>query len=319
MEIPIISRLFKSKTRDAGWFAISLSEHGIYLAKIKFVGEMPCVVRCEYHETGAVTSASLDKLRREANIGGHHFTTLLAPGEYQMLLVEAPNVPASELKTAIRWKVKDSLNYHIDEATVDAVQIPASKYGGTDRAQSMYAIASANNTIQKRIALFEQAKIGLDVIDIPEMAQRNIAALFEQDDRALGLLAFDENGGLLTFTAGGELYLSRRLEINIGQLQDANEVLREQCRDRVELELQRSMDYFDRHFNHIAVNRLLVCVPDDTGLVEFLAKVIDAKVEKLDLSQVMDISSVPALADSGFAANALPALGAALREEGSEL
>jgi len=153
------------------------------------------------------------------------------------------------------------------------------------------------------------------VIDIPAMAQRNIAALFEQDDRVLVLLVFDDDGGLLTFTSGGELYLARRIEIGVSQLRDANENLREQYRNRVELELQRSLDYFGRQFNRQPVSRILVGVPDDSGLVEFLASVSELSVEKLDLSQVMDISAVPALADSEFAANALPVLGAALRQE----
>lgn len=314
MRIPLISSLFGPKNHGNGQVAIGLGAHGVYLAKVKLGGAMPQVVRCEYHETGAVSAASLQRLCRDANLGSHHFTMLLAAGEYQILLVEAPNVPANELKTAIRWKIKDSLNYHIDDATVDVLRIPASK-SGSERAQSMYAIAAANDVIQKYMALFEQAEIKLDVIDIPEMAQRNVAALFEQEDRALGLLAFDDYGGLLTFTAGGELYLSRRIEITAGQLLDANENLREQCRDRVELELQRSLDYFDRQFNHLPVSRILVSIPDSVGLAEFLAGVIGAEVEKLDLSKVMDISAVPALADSEFAANALLALGAALRQE----
>lgn len=314
MKIPQVSALFKTKSHDAGWFAIGFGEHGIYLAKVKFTGKMPCVVRCEYHDTGAVTASSLEKLRREAGIDNHNVTTLLAPGEYQMLLVEAPNVPADEMKTAVRWKIKDGLNYHIDDATVDMVRIPASKYS-SGRPQSLYAIAAANNVIQQRISLFEQAKIELGVIDIPEMAQRNIAALFEREDRALVLLAFDDYGGLMTFTSGGELYLSRRIEISAGQLLDANENLRQQCRERVVTELQRSLDYFDRQFSQLPVDMVLVCAPDKTGLVEFLAAELDAKVQKLDLSQVMDISAIPALADNEFVAHTFSALGAALRHE----
>ncbi|OGS90372.1 MAG: agglutinin biogenesis protein MshI [Gallionellales bacterium GWA2_60_18] len=306
--------LFKQKSRDAGWFAVCPGEHGVHLAQVQFIGAMPKVVRCEYHETGTVSSAALEKLRREANISAHAFTTLLAPGEYQMLLVEAPNVPANELKTAIRWKIKDGLNYHIDDATVDVLQIPSNKYG-SDRVQSLYAIAAANTTIQKRIALFEQARLNLEVVDIPEMALRNIAALFEQDDRALALLTFNDNGGLMVFTSGGELFLSRRMDITSGQLQDADENQRRQYHDRIELELQRSLDYFDRQFNHIPVSRVLVSVPDGGGLAAFLVKAIDSRVEKLDLSQVMDIGEVPALAGTDFAANALLALGAAMRQE----
>ena len=315
MQIPLISSLFGSKGFGGGRLAIALGAHGVYLAEVKFAGAMPQVKRCEYHEIGTVSAAALERLRHDADMGSHHLTVLLMPGEYQLLLVEAPNVPAAELKTAIRWKIKDSLSYSVDNATVDVLQIPAEQ-SGSARAQSLYAVAAANDTIRKYMALFGQAKLGLDVIDIPEMAQRNIAALFEQEGRALALLAFDDNGGLLTVTSGGELYLTRRIEISAGQLQDANENLREQSRDRVELELQRSLDYFDRQFSHLTVNRILVSAPESAGLVEFLVGMMGSKVEKLDLSQVMDIGAVPALASGEFAAYALPALGAALRREG---
>ena len=129
------------------------------------------------------------------------------------------------------------------------------------------------------------------------------------------LLSFDSSGGLLTFTSGGELYLARRIEITLNQLQDADERLRDQYRERVELELQRSLDYFDRQYNHLPVSRVLVSVPESTGLASFLGSSVEAKVEQLDLAQGMDISAVPALADSEFVAHALPTLGAALRYE----
>jgi MSHA biogenesis protein MshI len=279
---------------------------------------MPEVLRCEYHETGEVSAAQLDKIRHSADIGKQNFTTLLLPGEYQMLLVDAPNVPVNEMKDAIRWKIKDSLNYHIEDATVDVLQIPAGKYG-SDRVQSMYAVVAANETIRNRIALFERAKIELHVIDIPEIALRNIAVLFEKGDLALALMTFDDTGGMMTFTARGELLLARRIEITAGQLQDANEQLRKQSRDRVVLELQRSLDYFDRQYNHQPISRVLVCAPGDAGLATFLAAALEVKVERLDLSQVMDISAVPALADSEFVAHVLPALGAALRQESRAL
>jgi MSHA biogenesis protein MshI len=314
MNIPLLSSLFKTKARDAGMLAVGFSSDGIYLAQADLSGAMPRVVRCDFHASNAPPADELEQLKRDGILGNQVCSTLLAYGEYQMLMVDAPNVPANELKTAVRWKIKDSLNYHVDDATVDVLQIPASKYG-SDRVQSLYAIAAPNETIQQRIALFEQAKLELTVIDIPETAQRNIAVLFEQADRALAFLAFNNNGGLLTFTSGGELYLSRRIDINVGQLSDANETLREQYRDRVELELQRSFDYFDRQFNHLTLSRLLLCVPDDTGLLALLAASVGVAVEKLDLSQVMDISAVPALADMEFVAHALPILGAALRQE----
>jgi MSHA biogenesis protein MshI len=194
------------------------------------------------------------------------------------------------------------------------LQIPTNKYG-SDRPQSLYAVAASNETIRKRIELFEKAKFNLVVIDIAEMAQRNIAALYETEGRGLALLVFDDEGGLLTITCDGELFLARRIDISLGQLRDADEGLRQQYQDRVELEVQRSLDYFDRQFHHISMERLLVSVPDGLGLVTMLADNLGLPVEALDLTQGMDIVGVPELADSEFACYALHALGAALRLE----
>ena len=133
----------------------------------------------------------------------------------------------------------------------------------------------------------------------------------------MALLAFNDIGGMLTFTFKGELILARRIEITLGQLEDADERQREQYLDRFELELQRSMDYFGRQFHHITLNRLLVSAPEYLGLKHRLANSVDLPVEQLDLSEVLDISAEPEFFDSEYVAYILPTLGAALRDEGS--
>lgn len=314
MKMSTILQRFKSKTRDEGRLAVGIAAHGVYLVQLAFNGGQPRVVRCEYREMATISSEELERVKREADLGTAVCTTLLLAGEYQMMLVDAPNVPEEEMKTAVRWKIKDGLSYSVDEATVDVLQIPVNKQR-SDRVQSLYAIAAPNDTIKKRMDLFEQARLELGVIEIQETAQRNVAALFEQPERALALLAFDETGGLLTFTSGGELYLSRRIEITAIQLCDANESLREQYRDRVELELQRSLDYFDRQFNHLSLKRVLLSAPEQSGLLPFLVSSVGTTVEGVNLSSVMDVSAVPDLANSDFVTHVLPVLGAALRQE----
>lgn len=314
MEMPSLSSLFKRSSRDSGWVAVAFSKPGVHVARIDLAGRRPRVQRCSFHPSTEVTASALERVRKDAQLDDARLTTLLSGPEYQMMMVDAPNVPVDELKTAIRWKIKDALSCHIDDATVDVLQIPTHKYGG-DRPQSLYAIAASNETIRKRIVLFEKAKLELGVIDIPEMAQRNIAALYEEEARGLALLAFGDEGGMFTITCDGELFLARRLEITLGQLQDADENLRQQYLDRVELEVQRSLDYFDRQFHHIPVSRMLVAAPAALGLDRVLAANLGLPVEMLDLAQGMDISAVPELSDSEYACLALPVLGAALRQE----
>jgi len=314
MQIPQFFKLFKRSSRNVGWFSITIGEHGVHFVRVKRSDARIEVLMCEFRAIENVTSAELERLVKELHVGSFQFTTLLSPDQYQLLMVDAPNVPANELKAAIRFKIKDSLNYHVDDATVDVFQIPSNTNAG-NRTQSLFAVAASNDTLKKRVSLFEKAKIDLTVIDIPEMAQRNIAELFETPGRGLALLAFDERGGLLTFTCDGELYLARRLEVTSGQLQDANENSRQQYFERVELEIQRSLDYFDRQFHYISLDKLLVSSPEGTGLVSLFAENFGLPVEAINLSQVLDISAVPALRENEFAIEALSAIGAALRQD----
>lgn len=314
MEIPQFLKVFKQKRRASGWVAVVTSKLGVHIAQADYVGLRPQVTKCEFYPLTEVTAAALEKVRKDAQLEDARFTTLLSDNEYQIMMVDAPKVPVDELKTAVRWKIKDSLEYHIDDATVDVLQIPVNKYG-SERAQSLYAIAASNETVRKRIEMFEKARIELSVIDIPEMAQRNIAALFEMEGRGLAMLAFGDEGGLFTITSDGELFLARRLDITWGQLQDADENLQKQYLDRVELEVQRSLDYFDRQFQHIPVSRMLLSAPASLGLDKLLTDSLGLSVEMLDIEQVMDIAAVPELSDTEFASYALPVLGAALRQE----
>lgn len=307
-------KFFRKAQQQPGWLAIQVLRQGVNLAHVtRTPPGKPKVVRCESRAVRG--EQTLEKLRKDARLGDYQCTTLLKPGEYQMLLVDALNVPPQELKTAMRWRIKDLLDYHIDDATVDVLGIPADKEA-PGRERSMYAVAARNETVQKCVSLFEQAEIPLRVIDIPEMAQRNIAALYEPQGAAVALLSFDDEGGLLTITSGGELYASRRIDVSQGQLNDADEKLRRQNLDRVVLELQRSLDHFDRQYHYLTLSKLLLApLPEAIALRERLAANLDVPVEVLDLHDALDFSSTPELMNGENQAQSFMVLGAALRQE----
>lgn len=314
MKIPMLSNLLNRSDQRVGWFAVCIGARGVHFAQVKQGGAKPRAQMCNFYAVAEMSPDVLEKLRKSARVENYQFITLLSPGDYQMLLVDAPNVPAGEMKTAIRWRIKDVLSYHVDDATVDVLRIPSAT-GGADKPQSLYAVAVPNETVHKRITLFEKARIDLKVIDIPEMAQRNMAALFEQKGQALALLAFSEHGGLLTVTCDGELYLARYIDVTLDQLQNPAEAMRQQSLERLLLEAGRSIDYFSRQYSYVPLQRLLVLAPESAGLIPALTPNLDVPVEPLDLSQGLDISAVPKLGNEEFAAQAFYALGAALRQE----
>ena len=165
---------------------------------------------------------------------------------------------------------------------------------------------------------FNDADVPLEVIDIPELAQRNVAQSFEEPNRGLAFITFDETGGLLTFTCGGELYQYRRIDISLPTLVGATEDQRRLHYDRIVLELQRSMDNFDRQFNHITVSKIMVSpVPGADDFLQHLGANIGIPVVTLDLAQALDFPGIPELREPARQAQCLQMIGAAMREEGT--
>ncbi len=227
----------------------------------------------------SLEETNVESFAKDAGLAQYECATLLRPGEYQLLLVEAPNVPPVELKSAIRWSIKDMLDYHVDDATIDVLDIPPDAARG-GRNHSMYAVAAKNALIEGRIKQFEAARIPLRVIDIPETAQRNIGALYEEPQRGLALLYPGEEASLLTVTYGQELFLARRIDVGLSELQSSGE----EALNRLVLELQRTLDLSDRQFPQVPVTKLLLApLPEEHGLEEALRQNVGIEVEQIDM------------------------------------
>ena len=309
--------LLSSGKNGKDWTAISLHPDRIDIACVKRkAGGRPEVAQLDSYQMQGGGKESLARLRKSLRLDVNRCATLLGSGEYQMLQVEAPAVAPGEIREAVRWRIKDMIDYPPTAATIDILNVPGE---GPGKSRQLFVVAANNALVGQRMQLFADARIPLDAIDIQETAQRNIAALFEVENRGLALLSFDEGGGVLTFTFKGELYLARRIEVTTAQLEGADEERRQPLYERIVLELQRSLDHFDRQFSFIPLARLVVApAAEAPGLVDYLGGNLYVPVEPLDLSKVMDFPAVPELKNAARQAQCLHTIGVALRDEGSE-
>lgn len=307
---------FKRAKKSDGWLTVTFLRDGVCAGRVQRVRDGKAVVEVTafYPSDNALSPEALERLNKELKAGTYQCGTMLSGGEYQLLMVDAPNVPQDELKTAVRWRLKDMLDFHIDDATIDVLDIPVDT-GAASRGHSMFAIAARNALIQSRQTLFSEAKLDLNVIDIPEMAQRNISALLETEGRGLAMLSFDADGGLLTITYKAELYLSRRIDVTLAQLQERDSDRQQAQFDKITLELQRSLDHFDRQFSYVNVLKLMLAPTGAEGLHEHLASNLYMPVEAMTLDDVFDLSKAPALQDVAQQQRFFLTLGAALRHE----
>lgn len=238
--------------------------------------------------------------------------TLVLPDQhYQLMLVEAPRVEPGELRAAIRWKVKNLIDFHIDDAVIDVFEIP----GQQNRPQGqtmMYAVAARARDIRQRIDEIESAGANLAVIDITEMAMRNLASQLEEDARGVGMLYLDEHHGVITLTRQGNLYLSRHIETGSQDLIDNPD----RAFDQIVLEVQRSLDYYDSHFAQppLATLRVLPGFAAHETLLATLADSFNTPVGGYNIEGVAEVSSELSL-PATHAGELMLALGGALRHE----
>ena len=300
--------------------AIKFTADGMCLAHVRRVADnKPQVSFCAVKQATSFDGHALEKLGKETHLSRYRRTFSLNSDEYQTLVVEAPNVQATELKTAVRWQIKDMLDYNVDDAVIDVLDIPPDK-SAPGRNHFMYVVAARNQLVKDRIALFEEAKLPLEVVDIPELAQRNIAVLLEPPGRGLAMLSFNADGGLLTVNYAGELYLARRIEVSLAQLAEADEQQRTALHDRITLELQRSLDHFDRQFNFISIVKLMLApMPGQAELKAYLASNLYVPVDTFELGDVFDLAKVPELKQIEKQPLYFLTLGAALRQEEKSL
>lgn len=302
----------KPRKQLDGLVALGLQAEGVCVARVDWPsGQRPKLVAHEYRPLGDGDAAAreLQRVANDYHLKRARCTTLLDASEYTLLLTEAPDVRPEELRTALRWRIKDLIDFHINDATLDAFDLPAGEGGG--RAREMYAVAARNEAIRRRVDQLHAAGVNLDVIDIPEMAQRNLAALLPEDAQGVAFVSFANRGGLLTVSRQGELYLSRGLDVGLDLLFQSGST---DYYDRVTLEVQRSLDYYESHFRQAPLRHLVLApvVARAPEFLDYLRANLSVAVSVMNLAEVMELDGgIPAELEGPC----LFTLGAALRRE----
>ena len=323
-------KMFSKIKKIPGWMVLELQTDGICVVHLAYIAHTaaPQVQLAIFYPLNPAPSIPADTaietllahINKELHLNHYDCSHLLGPNEYQISSVEAPNVPQEELKTAVRWLLKDMLDYHIDDATIDVLGLPADKYAPGRKAM-MYVISARNQLIAQRQNQFDHAQIPLKVIDIPELAQRNIANLIAPAERGIALLSLHASGALLTITFNDELYLARRLEINLNQLGAGQAEQQQTLLEKISLELQRTFDHVERQYPFISLLKLVLTplTPELAELSVYLSTNLYIPVETLDLSTIFDFSLTPDLQQAASQTRFQMCLGAALRHEGKTL
>lgn len=316
--------MFSFRKRGAaagGYAALEFTARGIGFASITRADGGPAVLEsCEFVAgTAGDWDQRLEDLARRHDLGRRPCSIVVGHDAYSLLLVEAPEVPPEELKAAVRWRIADLIDFHVDDAVIDVFAVPEHRSGA--RAKMMYVVAARAGRIGERTALAYEAGIDLEVVEIPELAQRNVAAELPEDVAGVGLVHLSERAGLITLTRQSTLYLARRLDVGLDVLRvsappgsSAEEPAVRQWLDGLVIELQRSLDYYESNFAQAPIGHLVFApMPEPVpGLEDYFAAQLGVSARVLDLNDLVDCAEP---LDGPAQAGCFAALGAALRQE----
>ena len=283
----------------------------------------PSLEVCDIQEIDniSVRDAEIARLTKVYDLDEYECVSSLSIGDYSLLLVEAPDVQPEELRSAIRWRVKDLIDFHIDDAVVDVFEVPSHKAAGKNK--MMYAVVARSDRVKQVIDQLNNAGLHLNIIDIPELALRNISSMLPEDVGGVALIYIGQHQGLITITRQSTLYISRSIKSGSAALpESALSVMDdESCQrwlDSIIIEVQRSMDYYESHFSQPQVSALVMTPigKEIPGITEYLTEQLQIPARILDINDLIDVvEPVPSAVQS----RCLLAIGAALRQEAVSL
>lgn len=188
-------------------------------------------------------SEALQHWVRDQGLKGRSCYVSLGPDDYKLLPAETPAVPEAEINQALLWGLRDVIDGKPEDAVIDSF---ASATGIHRPGKPIRQVVIARKArIRAIVDAVLSAGLELGAIEIPELSQRNVIKLLEEDTIGVGLVSQNARGVSVAIYRGGELYVTRQLA-GINSLADAGHPLTApRLVEQLGLELLRTLDYYD--------------------------------------------------------------------------
>jgi len=308
--------LLKKSADAKGRVGLAFGRDHIAIAAISRSGERAVLERCELLPIApAQGPEAMAAALRSAALPRMPISVVLNAEDYQLALVEAPDVPPAEMRAAMRWRLKEAIDIPVEDTIIDVFEVPPQSRGGQGR--MVYAVAARRGAVE-RCAMALAAIPAFDVVDVPELCLRNLAAVLPAAARGVALLHLGEKAATMVLVQGRTFYFARQMSlaaVGTGQDEDGHQGATGGADTAgIVLELQRSLDYYERHFDQPPITRIAIlpAAPRTEVLAAELGRETGFEVNTLDLNASLQCH-VPV--DPALQASALLAVGAALREE----
>lgn len=302
--LSFLQRLRGFRRGSSGRLGLEWRPDGVAWASCSAQGE---VLAGFVEATSAQREEVLATLAKAQGWGRMALTVVLPPDLYQVFQLEKPPVESAELADAVRWKIKDMLDYPVDEAVLDVYGVPLDAARG--RGELINAVVARKALLREVIRVCDGVGLSLQRVDVAELSLRDLLVRLAQEQRTAGFVYLRQPLSQMVLCRGDVLYLARRVDFSATQLADVAQ--QENAVQSLALELQRSLDYFESQLGQIPPRRLMLIAPE---VRVPLAMMLNANLA----AEVVDLDLRALLGESGTDVRVACALGAVLAEEAAE-
>lgn len=280
-------QLFKRNKKSNSRVGLAIQSDQLVLAHVDIRKGEPYLLhgRTQQLDSEKEAGKALAKLVKELGLDGKQVSYVLSPQDYHLHLVEAPKVEPDELRAAVRWKIKDLLDMKVDDAAIDVFPVPKEAYRGRDM---VYVVAAQKSRVRNLVEMVTAAGLEMAVIDIPELVMNNITRRFIDDSNGVAFMDLRLTGSTMNISLAGDMYLTRRINTQLD-----SDVMQspewDSLKDRLVLEIQRSLDYYESQMGRPQITRIVVAQRhhDTKALTGELNELLAAQVSALDLADYM--------------------------------
>lgn len=269
----------KKKQRMSLLNGISIESNGVACAKVSTKNGLHVKSSAFLSYDDGEWQNALKRLISRERISGETYISL-SDDFYNLLLIDAPDVPEAEMADAIKWKVKDVISQPLDSVTIQFFKLPEDAYRG--RMNMVYVAVAEKALIQQIVDICKNKGLEIKGITIKDLSLSNLlfaSGVTEND--GTGMVSLGAFEGQMRLLESGNLYLARNLGIGVDHLSGLNEEElsdydRAQC-DELMFDIKRSLDYYESQLGKGLVSRIIL-MPAEVNSVR-LASVLNEKLD----------------------------------------
>jgi MSHA biogenesis protein MshI len=222
----------------------------------------------------AFFSKAIQTLHKNCELEGAA-TLVLNETQSQVVQVDKPNVPESEINSALKWQIKDLVTISPANMVLDYYDAPTLA-GGKEK---INVVCAPLDELKKLVTATEQDMVKISAITTQEFAFANL--LPPQNDAYLLVCQQPNEEIILIIVKKKQIFFQRHLR-GFAQISSKTaDELSVTVIDDLSLEIQRSTDYFERQLKQAPIKGIKVLLPIELE---------DIFIEKLAENSVVPVS-----------------------------